>query len=256
MLFNRKIRKNTKKILDKFQGLNGFPTEIGLNNLENRINWVEKTLRKIPVNSTILDAGAGECQYKKYCSHLNYTSQDFAEYDGKGNEIGIQTQSWDNSKIDIISDIVSIPVEDSSYDAVLCTEVLEHVIDPVSALNELDRILKKGGYLIITAPFSSLTHFAPYHFFTGFSKFFYEEFTKKKGYEILELNPNGNYFDYLAQELRRLESIYNLYSNEPFKDEIKQSIDILLYNLNKVGFNENKSSELLCFGFHFLAQKL
>jgi hypothetical protein len=65
---------------------------VGLNNLSNREQWLEATLKSLPAGLTILDAGAGECPYKKWCSHLNYISQDFGQYDGKGDE-GLQMGS-------------------------------------------------------------------------------------------------------------------------------------------------------------------
>lgn len=70
--------------------------------------------------SRILDAGAGELAYKHFCSHLHYVSQDFAQYDGKGNASGLQMGTWDQSNLDIISDITSIPEKDASFDAIMC----------------------------------------------------------------------------------------------------------------------------------------
>jgi len=255
MSLSKLLKKKTKKLLSKLGGFDGFASDIGLANEANRIRWVSDTLKKIPNNSKLLDAGAGECQYKQYCSHLQYVSQDFARYDGKGNDIGLQTKKWDNTQIDIVSDITAIPVPDSSFDVVMCTEVLEHIINPNDTLRELDRVLKKGGYMIITAPFCSLTHFAPYHYATGFSRFFYEEFCKNNGYDIIELSPNGNYFHYLAQELRRLDVIFNQYSDKQLTNEAKSNIDSLLLTLNEAGKLETKSSELLCYGYHFFAVK-
>lgn len=168
-----------------------------------RERWVAKRLSKIKEGSTILDAGAGECYYRKYCGHLKYVSQDFGEYDGKGDRSGIQTGKRDSSGIDIVSDIVSIPVEPGSFDAVLCVEVFEHLPRPLDALHELSRVVKKGGTLILTAPFTSLTHYSPYYFYSGFSKNFYKENLPKYGFKIKEIYVYGNYFDTIALELAR-----------------------------------------------------
>src|SRR5437868_1020858 len=107
----------------KYQG------RVGTRNEATLKDWIEQTLRKIPAGYTILDAGAGECQFKKFCNHLRYTSQDFAQYDGQGDGKGFQLQTWDNTQLDIVSDITAIPVPDKSFEAIMCTEVLEHVPD-------------------------------------------------------------------------------------------------------------------------------
>lgn len=49
-------------------------------------------------------------------------------------------------------------IEDSSYDCVACLEVLEHTLNPFSAVEELRRILKDGGYLLVSAPLNWRIH--------------------------------------------------------------------------------------------------
>lgn len=166
--------------------------------------WVERALEKVKDGSKILDAGAGECYYAKYCRHLEYVSQDFGKYDGKGDDAGIQTGTRDNSAIDIISDIVDIPVKSASFDAILCVEVFEHIPRPLDALAELSRVIKKNGTLILTAPFTSLTHYSPFYFYSGFSENFYKENLPKYGFKIKEIYSYGNYFDGLSLELARV----------------------------------------------------
>ncbi len=227
--------------------------KVGTTNEQDRIHWIEKTLKAIPKGSRILDAGAGECRFKEYCSHLQYVSQDFGQYTGTGN-VGLQMGSWDNSKLDIVSDITAIPVEDASFDAVMCIEVLEHVPDPVAAIRELNRVLRPGGFLIITAPFNSVTHFAPYHFASGLSKFFYEHHLKEMGYDILELKLNGNYYEFVAQELRRIKRVTKDYSSGyNLFDRIWVHCCLLV--LQKLSKRNKRSEELLCYGVFLFARK-
>jgi ubiquinone/menaquinone biosynthesis C-methylase UbiE len=229
--------------------------DVGTSNLSNREIWLKKTLRKIPAGLRILDAGAGELKYKKFCEHLDYVSQDFAQYDGKGDNSGLQTQTWDNSKLDIVSDITSIPEPDDSFDAIMCIEVFEHLPNPVAAIKEFARLLRSGGFLVITAPFCSLTHFAPYHFSTGFNRYFYQRNLEDNGFEITEIEANGNYFEYIAQEIRRLPEMGRKYSSSKFNIFEKLSYYVTLSMLSRFSKNDTKSNELLCYGYHVLARK-
>lgn len=229
---------------------------VGLNNAANRDAWVGQVLEALPPGLKVLDAGAGECQYKHHCTHLDYVSQDFSQYDGKGNNSGLQTQKWDTSSIDIVSDIVKIPVSDGEFDVVLCTEVLEHLPDPALAIKEFSRILKAGGSLIITAPFSSFTHFAPYHFATGFNRYYYIHHLEKNGFSDVKISENGNYFEFIAQELRRIEATSDLYCGKKTPFYVKVCITFLLFFLNKMSKYDNGSAEFANFGLHVIARKL
>ena len=227
---------------------------VGTTNESVRVKWIGETLKKIPEGLTILDAGAGESQFKKFCSHLKYIAQDFGEYHGEG-EVGLQTGLWDNSKLDIVSDILSIPLPEHSIDAVMCTEVLEHIPDPLGAIKEFSRLIKPGGYLLITAPFASLTHFAPYHFASGLSRFFYEKHLPDNGFEIIDLQLNGNFFEYVAQENRRIKSVALKYAGKKLNIFQKIIIHLNLLILEKLSKKDKGSSELLCYGVHVFARK-
>jgi ubiquinone/menaquinone biosynthesis C-methylase UbiE len=228
---------------------------VGTTNEQNRVKWLEKTLRGIPAGSRILDAGAGEQQFRRFCLHLKYVAQDFAQYDGTGNSRGLHVGSWDQTGLDIVSDITSIPEPDASFDAIMCIEVLEHLPDPVLALKEFSRLLKDGGHLILTAPFCSLTHFAPYHFSTGFSSYFYERHLQEAQFELVEMTANGNYFEFIAQETRRIQTIAGMYCNNSPSILEKIGIRVFLNMLHKLSKNDKGSQELLCYGYHVVAIK-
>lgn len=229
---------------------------VGEKNASNRDKWVEDVLRSLPAGIKILDAGAGECQYRQHCRHLTYVSQDFSKYDGLGNNSGLQTQKWDTSFIDIVSDIVAIPAPDGDFDAILCTEVLEHLPDPGLAIREFARLLKIDGQLIITAPFVSFTHFAPYHFATGFNKYYYFHHLTKNGFGDIQITENGNYFEFVAQELRRISSMSKTYCGKEIGLFTELSITFLLFALDRMSKNDRGSKELSNFGLHVTARKI
>ena len=228
--------------------------DVGLANEPTREAWLKKTLSELTPGSSLLDAGAGECAYKKYCGHLRYVAQDLAKYDGTG-EVGLQMGDWDTSEIDIVSDIAAIALRDGSFDAVLCTEVLEHVRDPVAALKELTRVLRPGGTLIITAPFVSMTHFAPYHYATGFNRYFYETHLQRDGFEIIELVENGNFFEFVAAHLRQVDVFAQRYADEDCSRLERLAGQIVLRMLERMSASDKGSRELLSFGIFLRAVK-
>jgi SAM-dependent methyltransferase len=233
----------------------GDNSKIGLSNKDNRGKWLAKTIANIPNGESILDAGAGELQNKPLCNHLIYTSQDFAQYNGSGDGKGIQTGEWDNTKLDIISDITKIPVPSNSFQNILCSEVLEHVPDPVQAMKELVRVLKPGGKLIITVPFASLTHFAPYHFASGLNKYFFSHWSEKLDLEIIEISFNGNYFEFVGQELRYSVIVSENYANNKISFVQKIALRIMLSWFQKSSERNRGSEELLAFGVQFIGKK-
>ena len=228
---------------------------VGTKNEQTRFDWIIQKLQKIPEGKRILDAGAGELQYKPYCAHLQYVSQDFGQYDGRGNQHGLQTETWDQSHIDILSDITAIPEPTASFDAILCSEVFEHLPEPVLAIQEFSRLLRPGGHLILTAPFCSLTHFAPFHFASGFNRYFYETHLPAYGFDMIEMMANGNFFEYLAQELRRLEYCAERYAGGTLTKREHAALHTLLYAIQRFSHQDTGSSEFLCFGYHILARR-
>ena len=228
---------------------------IGQDNHDKRREWVINQLKCLPQGCRLLDAGAGTQQFKKYCAHLDYVSQDFAAYVPSEDGAGLQNDKWDYGELNIISDITNIPEPDESFDAVLCSEVLEHLPDPNAALEEFGRLLKKGGVLLITAPFCSLTHQAPYFFSTGFSKFYYEHWLSELGFEGIETEANGSYFEYLAQEAKRLNGISKKYSGKELNFFQKIVTTLFLKTLASKAKKDKNSSELLCYGYFVKARK-
>ena len=230
-------------------------TDVGTKNQSTRDAWVATRLAALPVGTRLLDAGAGERQYEKYCTHLNYTSQDFCAYDGAGDGVGLQCTGWKATGVDVISDIVRMPFACESFDAVLCTEVLEHVYDPIAALKELVRVLVPRGVLIVTAPFCCLTHQAPHFYHTGFSEYFYRRFSRENGMMISEVAPNGNFFEWLAQELRRVPTMVRKYTGGAYPAGTENLMHVALESLGLYSEADTGSSAMLSYGLQIVMVK-
>lgn len=156
--------------------------------------WVISELQKIPKTSLILDIGAGWSRYKKHCNHLRYESHDFCKAEN-------QTYIEHN----YVCDILSIPVPDGTYDAILCTSVLEHVPEPIKAVRECARLLRPSGKIIMFNPLNSGLHQKPYHFYGGFTPFWHERFLGDAGFSDITCRPAGAFFFWYAQQTERAE---------------------------------------------------
>jgi SAM-dependent methyltransferase len=145
--------------------------------------WVKAQAADLPKGSWVLDAGAGASKYRQYFAHCRYETQDFCQYQG---DLVKYVEP-----IKYVCDITAIPLPDQSLDAIVCTEVLEHVTDPMAVLQEFARLLKPGGRVFLTAPLLSSMHMEPYHFYGGFTPYWYRHWLPHHGFAIDEITPVG-----------------------------------------------------------------
>ncbi len=163
-----------------------------------RDRWVTKQAGCISNGSSVLDVGAGSGRYRSLFDHCDYKAQDFGQEPGT---IGKYT------KLDYECDITTIPAPDDSFDVVLCTEVLEHVPKPIKVIHELSRILKPGGKLILTAPLASFLHQEPFHFYGGYTPYWYRRFLPEAGLDVINIEANRGFFSLFGQESRRFGAL-------------------------------------------------
>lgn len=153
-------------------------------------DFADSVSKELPSGALLLDAGAGECWYKEKFARLKYYAVDF----GKGKD------SWDYTNLDAAANLLELPFKTGSFDAVLSTQVLEHINRPAEFLKEINRVLKPGGRLYLTAPQGFKEHQAPYDFFRYTSyglRFLFEE----AGFKVEYVKPMGGFFYFLSDRI-------------------------------------------------------
>jgi len=152
-------------------------------NQVRRDRWIARQAAALPAGSRVIDIGAGSCPYRAHFAHCSY-----------------------------VCDAASVPAADGSFDAILCSEVLEHYPAPIDLLREFARLLAPGGKLILTAPLGSGIHQEPYHFYGGYTPYWYEKFLAAAGFSAPSIEANEGSLRTYAQE-----SIRFLRNTRPFR---------------------------------------
>jgi hypothetical protein len=107
------------------------------------------------------------------------------------------------------------------------------------------RILKPGGKLLLTAPLGSGVHQAPFHYYCGFTRYFYERVLPNLGMHIVEIIPNGGFFAHLAQECARVSWTFDQHrqyhgDRAPIIQKLfHQYLPQYLYSMDKFFKNED-----------------
>jgi SAM-dependent methyltransferase len=143
--------------------------------------------RATAAGARLADVGAGDAPYRELFGHVDYVTTDWEQSPHEG------VQS-----LDIFASADSIPVDDAAFDAVLCTQVLEHVPDPLAVVRELRRILRPSGRLYLTAPLTWELHELPYDFYRYTSEGL-RHLLEQAGFTPVAIEPRNDCFTTLAQ---------------------------------------------------------
>ncbi len=145
-----------------------------------------------PPGASVLDVGAGDAPYRELFKHVNYMTSDWAESMHPG-----------ATAADVIAPADALPLEDETFQLVVCTEVLEHVPEPSAALSEFFRLLQPGGRLALTVPFVWELHELPHDYYR-YTEPGLRYLLGKAGFANVEITARSDGFTTLAQLLRNL----------------------------------------------------
>lgn len=143
------------------------------------------------------------------------------------------------TEVDVVADAYAIPLPDGSVDTVLLTEVLEHLEDPRRALAECRRLLRAGGCLIATTPFSWPLHEEPRDFFR-YSPHGLRHLGESAGFDVVEVRALSGiwttialHFSWAMLRFRRLAP--------PVVDAMSVSAQRLAWWLERLNWQESLS---------------
>ena len=131
-------------------------------------------------SNTLADIGCGRCHFEPFIRSMNlsYTGYDIS--DSQDLTSKIQAQNFINT------DITDNNFYPSSADIFLCTEVIEHIPEPVSLLLRIYQALPRNSTFILTMPFYCTAHQEPYYFYNGFHPNFVSYLEQKYNFFVAD----------------------------------------------------------------------
>ncbi len=154
------------------------------------LRTVERFTRSLPTGSVVLDAGAGEAQYKSlFLAGHRYVAID----------LGVGEPDWRYDAIDAFANTEDLPFPPETFDAAMSLAVLEHSPFPRKVLHQLNAVLRPAGRLLIVVPTMWEEHQMPNDFYR-FTRFGIRRLLDDAGFRILEQFPIGGYFWFMGRK--------------------------------------------------------
>ena len=151
---------------------------------------VREFSQSLKPNTRVLDAGAGEGQYKRHFMSHRYTGFDLAVGD----------QTWDYTGLDARGDLEALPFADGTFDAVVSVVTLEHVRNPQKVVAEMGRVLRPGGQLLLIVPHQWEEHQQPHDYFR-YTRYGVRYLLESAGFREIRVEPVGGFFRLLSRRL-------------------------------------------------------
>ena len=161
------------------------------------------------MSGKLLDVGCGRKPYSPLFTVDQYIG---IEIDSERSRI--------TSSADVFYDGNVFPFFDGEFDCILCNQVLEHVFNPELFLQEINRVVKNDGFLLLSIPFAWDEHEQP-HDYARYSSFGLTYLLEKNGFKIIKHTKT-------AADFRVFVQLINGYI---FKVLPKNKVVLLIFNV-------------------------
>ena len=122
--------------------------------LKRRAKWLIENL-KLENGQQILDIGCGDGFYLHLLSNLTFKLK-ITGLDNDENALKSARSNLRGKKVILICDNAkTLPFRSNTFDRVIASEVLEHIDNDIAALNEIKRVLKPEGIIVLSVPHSN-----------------------------------------------------------------------------------------------------
>ena len=196
-------------------------------------SWVDH----LPNIDFLIDLGSGPLTNFELLKEKNTIFIDGAKYDG----------------IDIVCNFSNqLPFKANSVDAILCSNVFEHLSEPQKTFDEISRVLKTDGSVLILVPFLIKIHQEPFDFYR-YTKHALKHLAQNSGLETIEIKEVGGFTNILESifqiairetnhsikrwffkiQYKILRILRKLYGDDPPDSSLPQGYAMFLTKKNK-----------------------
>jgi 2-polyprenyl-6-hydroxyphenyl methylase/3-demethylubiquinone-9 3-methyltransferase len=116
----------------------------------DRKRLLQRALKYLPRGSKVLDYGCGRGDFTAYLASSGFRA---VGIDVSAHAIAFNRQDFPELEFVVADANAGVPFEDEFFDAIWCSEVIEHIYDVHAIFAEFSRLLRLGGRLIITTPY-------------------------------------------------------------------------------------------------------
>lgn len=195
------------------------------------MNPLSKTIYKYSdyISGAVLDIGCGHQPYN------HFFQKNITRY------IGLDYDFIDASP-DVVGNALCLPFSADQFDTVISFQVLEHLPNPFKTFEEIFRVLKPNGKLILTAPQSWRKHEKPHDYFR-FTNFGLSYLCNHSGLSPITIQSVGYAWAHLGQSF-----LITLFQSHLFRrisflklhSAISLIINVICSSLDHIWFNEDE----------------